>query len=624
MKRRTFLGSALAASAVPSLSLGQVPASDRTANSRMKAPVKLETFGYVGVRLLPSFFAQQMERTRDRYFEMSNDDILKGFRERAGMKAPGFGLDGWCSKTSAVVFGQWLSGMARMSSALNDAELRNKAIVLADEWAKTTQPQATPTREKSVSGQPTRSPYGMDTYSYEKTMCGLVDLALYANYTDAWPHAERMTEWASKTFDRTRSPASPMDRDGRQPHGTLEWYTLCENLYRAYVANGNSLYKEFGDVWRYPTYWGQFVNSTDPPGAKFLHSYSHCNTFNSAAMTWAVTGDEQYLKTIRNAYEYETRTQIYASGGYGPGEWSVPSDGTLGRALDFRSDSAEIPCGSWGAFKLSKYLMQFTGEARYGDWIERLLYNGMGAAPLVQADGTSFYYANYRIGMAQKEYYWDHWPCCSGTYIQTVADYHDVIYFRDGDGLYVNLYLPSEATWTYKGQPVTVRQASTFPESEAVTFTVDVKQPVAMAIRFRVPGWAEEFRAAVNGQAAPTEGKPGQWARVERTWHPGDQVTVTLPTNLRLEAVDAQHPHRCAVMFGPLLLAQNARYTLPLAMTNGEDISQRLIRQGQKLYFKPTEIAAHEQKTGPFAPFYQVAKSDPYRVYFDMQEFRFL
>ena len=624
MNRRTFLTSAAAASAaVPNLSRGQVPVADRKADSRLKVPVKLDTFGYQGVRLLPSFFAQQMEQTRDRYYELSNDRILKGFRERAGMRAPGLGLDGWCSRTSAVVFGQWLSGMARMSSALNDAELRNKAIVLADEWAKTTRSRPAPIREKSVSGQPTRSPYGMDTYSYEKTMCGLVDLALYADYSDAWPQAERITEWASKTFDRSRSPASPMDRDGRKPHGTLEWYTLCENLYRAYVASGNAIYKEFGDVWRYPTYWGQFVNSTDPPGAKFLHSYSHCNTFNSAAMTWAVTGEDHYLKTIKNAYEYMTRTQMYATGAYGPGEWSVPSDGTLGRALDFRSDTSEVPCDSWGAFKLSKYLLQFTGDARYGDWIERLLYNAIGAAPVVQADGSSFYYANYRIGLAQKEYFWDHWPCCSGTYIQTVADYHDVIYFRNEEGLHVNLYLPSEATWDHQGQTVTVRQASTFPESETVTFSVDVKQPAAMAIRFRVPTWAEGFRARV-GSETPVEGKPGEWAMVQRTWHPGDKVTVTLPTRLRLEPVDAQHPHRAAVMFGPLLLAQNARFTLPLALTDGQSLEQRLIRQDEKLFFKPTEVAAHEQKTGPFVPFYQIEKYFPYRVYFDLQEFRFL
>jgi len=575
--------------------------------SRMKAPLKLETFGYNGVRLLPSLFSRQLEYTRDRYYELSNDDILKGFREQAGLKAPGFGLDGWCSQTTAVVFGQWLSGMGRMSAAINDAELRDKAITLAEEWAKTT---------KSGTN------YGMDTYGYEKTVCGLLDLALYANYTDAWVQLERITNWASRILDRSRSPASPLDRDGRKPHGTLEWYTLSENLYRAYLASGNSLYKDFGDLWRYETYWGQFVDNVSPDGAKFLHSYSHCNTFNSAAMSWAVTGDERYLKVIRNAYEYLTRTQIYASGGYGPGEWSVPADGALGRALDFRSDSAEIPCGSWGAFKLCKYLLQFTGDARYGDWIERLLYNGIGAALPIQPNGNSFYYADYRIGMGQKEYYWDHWPCCSGTYIQAVADYHDLIYFRDEKGLFVNLYVPSEISWTYQTQPVIVRQESTFPESETITFQIDVKRPTALALRFRVPSWANTFKLSLNGQSVQNQATPNEWAAIERTWAPGDRVTLTLPSRLRVEAVDRQHPQRAAVLFGPLLLAQNARYTLPLAL-NGGDVSTRLIRQ-EGLLFVPTETSVNEQKTGQFTPFYTFGHGDPYRVYFDMDEFRFL
>jgi hypothetical protein len=36
---------------------------------------------------------------------------------------------------------------------------------------------------------------------------------------------------------------------------------------------------------------------------------------------------------------------------------------------------------------MSHYLMQFTGKARYGDWAERLLYNGIGAA--LQINGNA-------------------------------------------------------------------------------------------------------------------------------------------------------------------------------------------------------------------------------------------
>ncbi len=571
---------------------------------RARGKTVLEPFGYSGVRLLPSMFSQQVERTRETYFNLPNDDILKGFRERAGQSAPGKGLDGWCSKTSAVVFGQWLSGMARMSAATGDNALRDKALTLAEGWAKTT-----------PSGK-----YGFDTYSYEKIVCGLVDLAMYSSYADAWPQLERVTEWASQRFDRSRSPASPTDRDGRKPHGTLEWYTLPENLYRAYLASGNSLYKEFGDVWRYNTYWDEFADSTAPEAAKYLHSYSHANTFNSAAMTYSVTGDSRYLAIIKNSYEYLRRTQCYASGGYGPGEWSVPSNGDLGNALDFRSDSAEIPCGSWGAFKLSKYLLSFTGDAQYGDWIERLLYNGIVAALPVQASGASFYYANYRIGMAQKEYYWEHWPCCSGTYIQTVADYHDVIYFKGDRALYVNLYVPSEVTWN----GVTIRQESTFPASDTITFRIAAKQTGRFSLKFRVPSWAAGLSAKVNGQSSPVAAQPNSWAAVERTWSDGDTVVVQLPLNLRKDPVDRQHPQRAAILYGPVLLAQDARYSLPLVMQPDDELSKRLVREGDALVFKPTEIAKHEQKTGAFAPFYSVPQDRPYRVYFDLDQFRFL
>lgn len=486
--------------------------------------------------------------------------------------------------------------------------MREKAVTLADDWAET------------IKGDR----YHLGTYDYDKTACGLVDLALYANYTDGWRHLEEVTAWASKTFDRTRSPASPMDRDGRKPHGTNEWYTLPENLYRAYVANGNSLYKDFGNVWRYDIFWDKFTHSTNPATVKYLHSYSHCNTFSSAAMTYAVTGDPKYLNIVKNGYDWMRRTQCFASGGYGPGEWTVEGNGDLGDSLDFRSDSAEIPCDSWGAFKLAKYLLRFTGEARYGDWIERLLYSGIGAALPVQPSGQAFYYANYRIGMAQKEYYWDHWPCYSGTYIQTVADYHDVIYFRDDRGLLVNLYVPSEVTWKANGDAVTVRQETSFPDTDTSSLRVTVERPVRFAMRLRIPGWAEKFTVAVNGQPIDIQEQPGQWATVERTWAAGDQVVVSIPMKLRLEAVDQQHPHRSAVLYGPVMLAQDARYTMALAVPDGQDVSKLLVRDGPQLDFKAAKPSGHEQQTGSFSPFYMFPEDRPYRVYFDTENLRFL
>ena len=153
----------------------------------------------------------------------------------------------------------------------------------------------------------------------------------------------------------------------------------------------------------------------------------------------------QYLKTIVNAYDSFEHTQFYATGGFGPNEQLMAPDGSLGQSVELAINTFETVCGSWAGFKLGRYLTMFTGEAHYGDWIEKLLYNGIGAALPILPNGFNFYYSDYRLNGGRKHYHpeWK-WSCCSGTYPQAIADYHNIIYFRDVTNLYVNLYVPSE------------------------------------------------------------------------------------------------------------------------------------------------------------------------------------
>ena len=65
----------------------------------MQAALKLEPFEYQGVRLLPGPFADRLAATRAFYLSIPDDDIVKGFREKAGMPAPGTHLGGWCSSS---------------------------------------------------------------------------------------------------------------------------------------------------------------------------------------------------------------------------------------------------------------------------------------------------------------------------------------------------------------------------------------------------------------------------------------------------------------------------------------------------------------------------------------------
>jgi DUF1680 family protein len=614
--RRDFLAAASAAAFLATRALaGPADAAPET-----NAVTRLEPFDYQGVRLRPSRWQAQADAARETYLAISDDDILHGYRAAAGLPTPGHALGGWCGHDSSTVFGQWLSGLSRLSRATGDARLRDKAVRLVTEWAKTIRPDGDT---------------GMRHYPFDKLVCGLVDLKLYADHEPGLGILERVVDFAIRNFDRGNQRADPSHNQGYYGR-PQEWYTLAENLYRAYQATGNPKYRSFAEVWLYHSYWNEFADSAAPANAHGVHAYSHVNTFSSAAMAHEVTADPTYLTIIKNAHDYLQATQCYATGGYGPNERFMAPDGSLGRALDTRSDTCEIVCGSWAAFKLARYLTRFTGEAMYGDWVERLLYNGVGAALPLRSGGQNFYYADYRTGGGMKVFNWDNFTCCSGTYIQNMADYHNLIYYKDANGLYVSLYLPSEVAWSRPDGQVKVVQDTKYPEAETSTLTVEVKQPTRFALHFRVPGWSRNMAVKVNGAASGFECKPGTWATVERTWTTGDRVEVTIPLVLRMEAVDRQHPDRVAVVRGPVVLVLEGAYhdpnfRLPL---REDELEKWLVPEpwAKPIAILSPDTETHDAKTvlrvAPpdgkpvrlrFRPFYDVGEAYPYFMYFDRQ-----
>jgi DUF1680 family protein len=616
--RRGFLASAPAALVLA----GRAWQPNSPETQTMQSRARIEPFDYQGVRLRPSRWKDQIDAARAFYAAVPDDDILHGFRKDAGLPAPGTPLGGWCGHDSSTVFGQWLSGMARMYRATGDDRLRDKAVKLAAGWARTIK----------ADGDS-----GMRHYPFDKAVCGLVDLHLYAGDTTAIPLLEKITAFAVKAFDRSNNLADP-SHDQAYYGVPQEWYTLAENLFRAYRATGDAKFKTFAEAWLYPAWWNKFASTSTPADAHGVHAYSHVNTFSSAAMAYDVLADDAYLRILRNGYDYLQQTQVYATGGYGPNERFMAPDGSLGRALETRSDTAEVVCGSWAGFKMSRYLMRFTGEARYGDWIERLFYNGVGAALPLAGRGRNYYYGDYRVGGGMKVYNWDTFTCCSGTYIQNLADYHNLVYYHDATSLYVNLYVPSDVTWSRADGNVVIEQETLYPEAETSTLTVRPARPTRFALKLRVPSWTKGLSVKVNGAAASVEATPGTWATIDRTWTAGDRVEVTIPLTLRMEAVDKQHPDRVAVMRGPVVLILEGAYhagrfrlpesdadlttwlvpekwSRPLAILTPASADSKDARDTMSVFrVVPPDKGAVRLK---FRPFYDTGEGYPYFMYFD-------
>src|SRR5215471_10479792 len=610
MNRRDLLGMG----ALMPLAQSMLPAQNAeiTSAGNKRTPYKkviLDPFDYTGVTLRSSLWQKQASAGRDFYYGLSNDDILHGYRVAAGAaNAPGRALGGWCTPNSNTVFGQWLQSMARMQRATGDKDLLEKAGAMVSEYGKCWRDLAT-----SRLGH----------YPYEKLVGGLLDMHHYGGHPEALALCDKITE-AAASFNRDRVPANrePWALHSGRPG---EWYTMAENLYRAYQLTGKSMYREFADVWLYPAYWDKFAETADPTDAQGVHAYSHCNTFSSAALAYDVSGDAKYLRILKNFYDWMQKRQTYATGGYGPDERFVYSDGALGDSLEVYSASFECPCCSWAAFKLSKYLMMYTGEARYGDWIERLLYNGIGAALPIKDRGTHMYYMDYHLGSCLKYYSRNAFTCCSGTYFQNIAEYSNLLYFRDAESLYVNLYVPSEVEWKGPAGVVKIVQTTQYPEAGRSTLALSMERPAAFRLKLRVPGWSDGMTVTVNGQAQPADIKPGEWATVSREWKPGDTVEITIPLRFRRVPIDEQHPNRVAIARGPLVYGQEDPHKWLSDIPRSDDELDKLMKPlaNNPAIFQIDNEPVVQQRNA-FKPFYAFAELERYRMYFDSRDRRVL
>jgi DUF1680 family protein len=249
--------------------------------------------------------------------------------------------------------------------------------------------------------------------------------------------------------------------------------------------------------------------------------------------------------------------QSFATGGWGPDEhFVVPGSGALGASLGEQAKSFETPCGAYAHFKLTRYLLRITRDSRYGDSMERVLYNTVLGAIPIQPDGHAFYYSDY-TRQARKTFHPDRWPCCSGTLPMVAADYAISTCFADARGIYVNLYVPAQIDWTQNNVPCSLSIETDYPYAAGVSMRLRLPSPQLFTLNLRIPGWVQDASLSINGQRQPAL-RPGQFAVIRREWRSEDRIELELPDTRRLENIDAAHPDTVALLAGPLVLMRIA------------------------------------------------------------------
>jgi hypothetical protein len=557
INRRTFLKTA-SAGAAALVTSKPLSALEEMGKGAVAVTFPLATFPYDAVQLHDGPMRRQFEENHSRFVHLDEDSLLKVFRQVAGLPAPGDDMGGWYDLTGFSLeqsdfhgfiaghsFGQYVSGLARAFAVTGSEETRAKINRLVKGYGETLDPKA-----KFFAG------YRLPAYTYDKLSCGLIDAYEYAHDPLAMEIHERLTRAIGAYLpEKALSRAEQRSRPHKNtPFTWDETYTLPENLFLAYQRSGKPLYLEMAKKFlEDDTYFNPLAEGNNV--LPFEHAYSHVNAFSSAMQAYITLGSEKHLRAARNGFEMLQKTQSFATGGWGPNEaFGEPGVGQLGDSLALTHASFETPCGAYGHFKITRYLLRLTKDARYGDSMECVLYNTILGAWPIQADGTSFYYSDY-ANTGKKAWYKDKWPCCSGTFPQLAADYHISTYLRSNDGIYVNLFTPSSIRWTDRGTKLALTQVTRYPFDNKIEIHVSSSEAHECTIYVRIPAWATPNPVVMlNGKRVADAIEPGRFAALHNTWKDGDRIEIELPMLLRLEPVDANHPNLVALLQGPMVL----------------------------------------------------------------------
>lgn len=291
------------------------------------------------------------------------------------------------------------------------------------------------------------------------------------------------------------------------------------------------------------------------------------------------TGKDSLMITLDKIWNNMTQRKMYITGGCGGLYDGVSPDGTsyspayiqkvhqaYGRDFQLPNLTAHNEsCANIGNILWNWRMLLATGEARFADIMELVIYNSLLAG--VSLDGRSYFYTNpLRVDLdlpftlrwsREREGYISLCNCCPPNTIRTIAEIGNYMYAASEKGLWVNLY-SSNRLRTRLGSGATLRliQQTDFPWDGNISITFEECPGEVFSLFLRIPAWSENAEIRINGQKKDLDLKPGTYAELSGIWKKGDQINLILPMESRLvEAnplVEEAH-NQVAVKRGPVV-----------------------------------------------------------------------
>lgn len=517
---------------------------------------------------------------------LTNENLLLPYYLEAGLKRITYLPDnihgGWDSPLSQIrgtVCSHWLSTAAELYVETKDGELKGRAEYIVDELGRCQEENggewcfSIPEKYLLWLKEGTRT--WAPQYVCHKTMRGLLDVYKAMSYKKALDIVEKAANWFLRYTDDIsdeRMREMMWEETGALMEFFADLYLVTENpdhleLMRRYERRDLYDLLEAGE--------NPLVN---------MHANSTIPEIHGAARAYEVTGEERYRKLVERYWEIAVdECEMFVTGSQTAGEgWTPPHKHAhrLGK-------TNQEHCVVYNMMRLADYLFRWTGEAKYADYWERNLYNGIYAQGFwhdewpEQAGGNpvhpGYTYVAYHLPLhAGAKKVWgsatgDFW-CCHNTLLEANASFPMSLYFQSDKGITIAQYQDASAEVEISGSVVKLsqridectseiiriekvnREIQVRPDFDRTIIKLECEKPTRFEIAFRSPWWlSEPMIIEVNGERLEYTVNEKGFACVERKWS-NEEIVVTLPKQITVWPLPDQ-PENVAFMYGPVALA---------------------------------------------------------------------
>ncbi|MCD6356391.1 MAG: glycoside hydrolase family 127 protein [Anaerolineaceae bacterium] len=298
--------------------------------------------------------------------------------------------------------------------------------------------------------------------------------------------------------------------------------------------------------------------------------------YAGAADVYAETGEKELLDALERVWKNITYQKISVTGGNGPLHRGTSPERDIVREAYSReyhlpnATAYNETCANISNAMFNWRMLAVTGEARFADILELILYNSVLSG--ISLDCKYFYCTNplRRVKGTPKMTHYPGLPmdyptcqsyipcfCCSTNILRTIAKVHGWAYCVSDEGIWINLYGGNNLNTELDDRTkIKLIQETNYPWDGKVKITIQSPKKKKYAVMLRIPEWVRGATLKANGQFVNQKLVPGTYARVERTWKSGDVIELNMPMPAQLlesNPLVEETRHQVAVKRGPIV-----------------------------------------------------------------------